>query len=108
MEKKYEWDEKKRKSNLIKHGLDFADAWIVLESDEKITIEDAKHSQLEPRSLTIGYFKDYLCVAVIHTPRQEKIRIISFRRANKRERNYYGYQILHRRAIKEDAERNGL
>jgi uncharacterized DUF497 family protein len=104
----YEWDERKRKSNLAKHGLDFAHAWEVLESDEKITIEDTKHSQSEPRSLTIGYFRGYLCVAVIHTPRQEKTRIISFRRANKKERNCYGYQILHRRAVKENAGSYGL
>jgi uncharacterized DUF497 family protein len=83
----YEWDEKKRKSNIAKHRLDFADAWMVLESNDAVTLTDPKHSQLELRFLTIGYFKDKSCVvAVIHTARQEKTRIISFRRANKKER----------------------
>jgi uncharacterized DUF497 family protein len=83
----YEWDEKKRKSNLAKHRLDFADAWKILESNDAITLKDPKHSQSELRFLTIGYFRDELCVvAVVHTARQKKTRIISFRHANKKER----------------------
>lgn len=83
---KYEWDEKKRESNLLKHGLDFVDAWIVLERDTSITFEDIKHSQAERRQITIGYLDDTLCTVVVHTTRTGVIRIISFRRANKKEK----------------------
>jgi uncharacterized DUF497 family protein len=85
---KYEWDEAKRKSNLAKHGLDFADAWRVIEGDGSITVEDLKHSQSELRYRTIGFLDGVLCVAVvIHTERQEKKRIISFRYAHKKEKD---------------------
>jgi uncharacterized DUF497 family protein len=83
----YEWDETKRKSNLAKHGLDFAKAWKVLERSDSITTGDTEHSQSELRYRTIGYFGKELCVVVvIHTKRKEKTRIISFRRAHKKER----------------------
>jgi len=81
----YEWDENKRQTNLKKHGFDFADAWIVLENEMSVTIDDAKHSQVEHRMMTIGLYDNITCVVIIHTDRNGKIRIISFRHANKKE-----------------------
>lgn len=81
----YEWDEKKRESNLKKHGFDFADAWRVLESSESISIDDVKHSQTETRIITIGMIDEVVCVVIVHTNRNGNIRIISFRHANKKE-----------------------
>ena len=83
---RYEWDEKKRLINLAKHGLDFAVAWKVLENENSRTYEDVKHSQNESRQMTIGPLDDVCVVIVIHTDRHGIIRIISFRRANKKER----------------------
>ena len=82
----YEWDENKRQSNLKKHGLDFAVAWMVLEDPNSYTCDDVKHSQNEIRKTTIGLFKDMYVVVIIHTDRNGVTRIISFRRANKKER----------------------
>ena len=83
---KYEWDENKRRSNLLKHGFDFAFANLVLEDPRSLTLDDIKHSTPdEKRMMTIGFFKDTVCVVVIHTARDKRIRIISFRHANKKE-----------------------
>lgn len=81
----YEWDEKKRETNIKKHGFDFVDAWRVLENTESITMHDVKHSQTECRMITIGMIDDTVCAVVIHTERNGNIRIISFRHANKKE-----------------------
>jgi uncharacterized DUF497 family protein len=43
----YEWDEKKREANLKKHGYDFADADLVYDSPEKVTLRTPR--QGEPR-----------------------------------------------------------
>jgi uncharacterized DUF497 family protein len=86
----FEWDEKKRLSNIEKHGLDFNDAKYVFKDENLKTYEIENLN--EKSFLTIGYFKKELCIVIlIHTNRKEKTRIISFRKANKREmRKYYG------------------
>jgi uncharacterized DUF497 family protein len=88
---KFEWDEKKRLSNIKKHGLDFEDVHFVFE-DKKSKTYPANIIYDEKRLITVGYFKKELCVVtVIHMDRKEKTRIISFRRASKKERGkYYG------------------
>ena len=86
----YEWDIAKAELNLEKHGLDFQDAHIVLESDGSTTFDDTKHSLIELRYITLGFLRDGLCAVVVHTMRGGKIRIISFRPANKKERQEYG------------------
>lgn len=85
---KFEWDEAKRQSNLAKHGLDFADVWMVFESPRRLTVEDIKHSGQERRQITFGYVNDVLCLVVVHTDRNGITRIISFRVANKKERRF--------------------
>ena len=86
---KYEWDTEKREVNLVKHGLDFNDVWRVFKDPKAVTFEDIKHSSVECRLLTIGYLDDILCTVVVHTKRGNRIRIISFRPANKKERIQY-------------------
>ena len=92
----YEWDDKKCESNFAKHGLDFAEAGKVIENPESITTDDVKHSLFECRRLTIGYLDNILCTAVIHTKRNLKIRIISFRPASKKERQYYDNRKIYK------------
>lgn len=82
---RYEWDERKRLSNLEKHGLDFFDADVVFESSHVIT---PSPDSREERFLAIGTF-DGRFVTVIYTMRGEAIRVISFRRARHEERNTY-------------------
>jgi uncharacterized DUF497 family protein len=49
---KYEWDEAKRQSNLLKHGLDFADADLVLESRYRLDISITKNGEERTQSIS--------------------------------------------------------
>ena len=80
----YTWDEAKRRSNLRKHGLDFAEAPAVVESEDAQTVEDDRFHYNERRFLTLGRHFDQV-VAIIHTENNYGIRIISFRKATHRE-----------------------
>ncbi|TFW28711.1 BrnT family toxin [Duganella callida] len=81
----YTWDEAKRKTNLRKHGLDFADAPEVLEDSRSYSTEDTRYHYSERRFLTVG-FSQGKEVAVIYAEQQNGIRIISFRKASRIER----------------------
>ncbi len=84
----YEWDARKARENLSKHGVDFADAVIALEDERALTIEDPDHS--EPRFKTLGMGPGLDVLLVVHAERSEScIRIISARTADRRERNQY-------------------
>ena len=84
----YEWDEQKRKINLTKHGLDFIDAWKVFEAKERLDI--VSHKGNEQRTVSFAYIDDKLTVLMlVHTPRNNAIRCISFRHASKEERKVY-------------------
>jgi uncharacterized DUF497 family protein len=80
----YTWDEAKRRSNLRKHGPDFADAHIVF-AWHPITYEDTRYHYAERRFITLGYFRD-IEVSIAHPEDSYGIRIISFRRATRREK----------------------
>ena len=82
-----EWDSKKANSNLKKHGIDFADAVSVLEDERAITINDDYLN--EERNITIG--RDSYCriLVVVYTWREDKIRIISARKATTKEIKQY-------------------
>lgn len=88
------WDPEKAESNMIKHGVDFADAATVLEDDLALTIDD--DDEFEPRFVTIGADASGEILVVVYAYEEydddddeEVIRIISARRANKRERKQY-------------------
>ncbi|CAK0746902.1 conserved hypothetical protein [Gammaproteobacteria bacterium] len=87
MNMKYTWDETKRQSNQIKHGLDFMDADMVLSSPYLMEYESIRNG--EPRSQAFAYVFDVLTVlTVVYLPGATP-RIISFRRANHNEREIY-------------------
>jgi hypothetical protein len=85
MTMRYEWDERKRHSNLKKHGFDFFDVAVVFESSH-IVVPSPYSS--EKRLLAIGTFKGRF-VTIVYTIRGEAIRVISFRRARHEERDTY-------------------
>lgn len=84
--KNFEWDEKKRKSNLQKHGIDFLDVIEIFEDPCRIEAESFKKE--ETRYQTIGEIGGVI-VLVVYTNRSEKKRIISARKASKDEREAY-------------------
>jgi|SRR6185437_1732455 len=84
----YEWDERKRSINLRKHGLDFADCACVF-AGPTITSLDDRYSDPEARYSTLGLFRGRV-VQVAHTEQEDGlVRIISFRKAKKREQACY-------------------
>lgn len=87
----YEWDEQKRKRNLEKHGYDFADIdWFDWNDwNEAVILEVDRRDVHERRYIAYGYIKERL-TAVIFTMRSNKIRLISWRNASKKERKDYG------------------
>ncbi len=86
-----DWDEDKRQTNLRKHSLDFVDAEAVFDG-YTVTIEDVRHAYYEHRFLTFGLLRGQV-VAVAHTERANRIRIISMRKASKYEERAYFREI---------------
>lgn len=82
-----EWDEKKRKVNLRRHGFDFKDAEIVLDG-ETLTMVDDRFDYGEIRYISFGMLQE-LVVAVVYTETDKSTRIISFRRATRNEEKEY-------------------
>ena len=83
---RFEWDERKRHANLEKHGLDFLDVIEVFEAPHIVV--PSTHKGEEARFLAIGVLAERL-VTVVFTIRSQAIRIISFRRARREERQAY-------------------
>jgi uncharacterized DUF497 family protein len=90
----FEWDEKKRRSNIIKHGLDFIDA-AYLFTNQFLIMEDNRQDYGEKRLIAFGVIKNRHIV-LSFTQRAGKIRIISMRKANKREQEKYQKKITDR------------
>ncbi len=88
MVSKIQWDDAKRESNLQKHGLDFLDAVLVLESPYRLDIEAVRGGEM--RTQSFAYVFDELAVlTVVHAARADTLRIISFRPASEEERGAY-------------------
>ncbi len=84
----FEWDETKAARNLKKHGISFETAAHVFSDPFMHTVADVEHSYDEERSKVVGHAGGALFVLVVFTYRQS-IRIISARKANKKERGQY-------------------
>ncbi|NJN74808.1 MAG: BrnT family toxin [Limnothrix sp. RL_2_0] len=87
----YEWDEAKRLSNLRKHGVDFIDIPAVFDGDI-VTVEDSRYDYGEERFVTFGLLQRRV-IAVVHTEREDCIRVISARKATKYEQRTYFEQL---------------
>ena len=84
----YAWDDAKNRRNFAKHGLDFADAEQVL-SGPCVTFVDDRFDYGEIRLITLGALAGRVIV-IAHAPRGDEItRIISMRKANRREQKIY-------------------
>jgi len=86
---RFEWDPRKARRNVQKHGIDFAEASTVLADTLSITIPDPYHSEGEERWVTIGVSTRRRLLVVVHTDNGETSRIISARRADPHERRKY-------------------
>ena len=91
LEINFEWDEKKNNSNKAKHGISFDEAASVFEDERAIVIPDPDHSEMEERFIILGLSVKLNMLVVCHCYRYDEqvIRIISARKATKKECSYY-------------------
>ena len=82
---KFEWDPHKAALNLRKHGVSFEEASAVFGDPLAGTIPDPMHSTREMRFVTIGMAPAQRLIVVVHTDRDDRIRIISARPATRAE-----------------------
>ena len=86
----FEWDQTKAQNNQKKHGVSFSEASTIFGDPMELTIADPDHSQEEFRFLSIGISALGNLLLVSYTERQEnRIRIISARKATKHEERQY-------------------
>ena len=88
----FEWDEEKNVKNIRKHKINFELAKKVFFDPKRFEIIDKKHSLNEERLKTVG-FSGVALLSVIFTERDDSVRIISARKAEKDEEEeyFYGY-----------------
>ena len=86
MDLEFEWDEKKAALNKGKHGVTFEEAATVFGDFLAAIFDDETHSADEQRKVIIGHSSSDRILLVSFTERDDRIRIISARRASKQER----------------------
>ncbi len=83
----FEWNRHKATANLRKHGVDFADAATVLHDEQAVTVRNSHPT--EDRFVTLGMDALGRILVVVFTWRDEAVRLISARKATRREREQY-------------------
>ena len=90
---KFEWDPQKERLNIQNHKVSFVDAGHVFADPWQLNLFDDEHSDDEERWIVIGMIPDSSVLLVVHTIRnfsdEQIVRIISARKATKRERETY-------------------
>jgi uncharacterized DUF497 family protein len=85
----FEWDDDKAARNLDKHRVEFGEASTVFSDPLSMTFPDPDHSIDEDRYIIIGTSDRGRVLIVSHTDREDRIRIISARKATRHERKAY-------------------
>ena len=83
------WDEIKAETNFKKHKVSFEEGKTIFGDPFLITFPDSEHSTYEERYINVGLSARGRILVLVHTEREQKIRIISCRRATVRERTFY-------------------
>lgn len=92
MDDEFEWDAKKAKSNLVEHKVSFDVAKGIF-GGPRLEVPDRREDYGEDRYVSLGLVEGR-CLAVVHTPRGGKTRIISARKATNGEQSRY-YKEIH-------------
>lgn len=87
-----EWDEKKRRANLAKHGIDFLEAGEMFQGP-MLVATDNREDYEEDRLIGVGLSKDRVLVVVFTEPQPNIIRVISLRKATKNEKAHFEKRI---------------
>ena len=91
----FEWDEKKNERNIRERGIDFADIVEMFEQP-MLVAQDDRTDYGENRSIGMGYVRGRLMVVVFTQREPDLIRIISARKANRREQEKFEEAIANR------------
>ena len=86
---KFEWHDAKAEANLRAHGVSFATAETVFRDPFAIEFLDDRKGYGEQRLIVIGMAEGQVVLCVVYAEREERIRIISARRATRYEQDYY-------------------
>lgn len=89
---RFEWDEKKNRANIRKHGIDFNDV-VDIFRHPVLTLHDGREDYGEDRWLALGWIRATVGVVVYVERDEEVIRIISARKATKNEVKRYEQSI---------------
>ncbi|HLO52263.1 MAG TPA: BrnT family toxin [Kamptonema sp.] len=85
----FEWNPDKATRNFEKHDVSFQEAATVFHDPLSVTFPDPQHSIGERRYVIIGISSFRQLLIVAHTDREEKVRIISARKATRQEQRFY-------------------
>jgi hypothetical protein len=85
----FDWDKGNRHKSWRKHSVQPKEAEEIFFNEPLIIFDDVKHSESEKRYLAHGVSKKSRKLTVVFTLRDEKVRIISARPMNKKDRDYY-------------------
>jgi uncharacterized DUF497 family protein len=85
----FEWHRAKAASNLAKHGVTFAEGATVFGDEDALMIPDPDHSEEESRFILVGRSRLRRLLVVVSVERGERVRIISVRRAVRKETRQY-------------------
>jgi uncharacterized protein len=89
----FEWDDRKDAINRRKHGVSFAEAQTVFFDEHALLIADPEHSEQEERFVLLGLSGALRALVVCHCYRQGTvIRIVSARKADRKERIQYEHR----------------
>ena len=85
----FEWDPRKAVANLQKHEVSFDEAATAFADPFGIVADDPRHSTDEARVALLGHSESGRLLAVMFTERGDRIRLISARKATRREHRHY-------------------
>ena len=92
---RFEWDERKNAQNQRKHGVSFEEAQSVFLDEFALLIPEPEGPRSEKRFLLLGLSSMLRILVVCHCVRSadDRIRIISARKANRSEQNVYRHRV---------------
>ena len=97
----FEWDERKNRLNIAKHGVSFEQGSLIFDSP-RVTRPDRRFAYGEDRLISIGAVEGRVFLTVVYTERLGKTRLISVRPASRRERSDY------EQALRESPDAGGI
>lgn len=88
---RFEWDPRKNAANRRNHGVSFEEASTVFSDEHALLIDDPEHSEDEDHFVLLGLSSSLRTLVVCHCYREGDalIRIISARKATRKERAFY-------------------